>query len=687
MIYAAPETPVDEEALQEAAQEEAVEPTATPQPEETAAPGDAVLTEADVLGSIAMEAVSETPELTVRAYDYVEGVLSQATPFFTLEGAPEGADYSYAVAAEGSDRVTLKGDTFAVTQSGDYTFTFYLQNALGEVVDTSAPYHVIVDFSQAEQDSQAWMYAGNTKLYGTLSSLLRQAQGGETVYLLTTDVIALADTAALEAVTLAADPDRFGSEYGVIVSQTNPDGESQSGTVYVWLGVDVEPLELARDVAGAAPFTLTGVSLGGTALTDGAWVNGKGAIAFTVEDPDTANTYEYQISLDGGVTYQAIAPGDTLSGLSTPPTTRTAAYSVVFLAIDADEPGNTASLSLTLYYDNEAPVLLCKAGTDYTLNFYAGDAISGFSTSQKNVTFNGSATTPTWSAQLTLRGQNVYAYAVQYRGAGVIPAGSLGVRDQAGNVTLWGEAITITQSTGSGGTGAASGGSGASGGGSSGGSTRTVSHSASDYTTVTAYNGVELVVETGTMSTLTIGEQTLNLSLALDGSQPAPEGFDPAFHATFTDWNADNATLDAADTVDTLVLTAAEDALPSGGYGFVWTFDGSVYKKLAASGIDYLVLQVGDQVAALSTAGFSAGIRYNMYRAAGVASKAFTYTVRMTDTGALSLQVSVDGQTYSLTDDETSEFYYYNVYCGTVDMLSHPFGQQNIQGSAEGRQG
>lgn len=37
---------------------------------------------------------------------------------------------------------------------------------------------------------------------------------------------------------------------------------------------------------------------------------------------------------------------------------------------------------------------------------------------------------------------------------------------------------------------------------------------------MTAYNGVGLVVETGTMSTLTIGEQTLNLSLALDGSQP-----------------------------------------------------------------------------------------------------------------------------------------------------------------------
>jgi len=198
-------------------------------------------------------------------------------------------------------------------------------------------------------------------------------------------------------------------------------------------------------------------------------------------------------------------------------------------------------------------------------------------------------------------------------------------------------------------------------------------------------------VENGTMNTLTIGDQQLDLSLKLDGTTPT-DGTEPAFKADFVDWKGGSGTetTDAESddsAVDTLVLTAADATLENGDY--CWTFDGSVYKKLAASGIDYLVLNVGDNATALSTAGFAAGIRYNMYRAAGLASKEFIYTVRMNaSTGSAQLEVTVSGETYALTSDQTSEFYYYDVYTGTMDMLNRPFGQEGVQGTAaDGRQG
>ena len=108
----------------------------------------------------------------------------------------------------------------------------------------------------------------------------------------------------------------------------------------------------------------------------------------------------------------------------------------------------------------------------------------------------------------------------------------------------------------------------------------------------------------------------------------------------------------------------AEDA------AFTWDFNGTVYKKLAASGIDYLVLQVGDQVTALSTAGFAAGVRYTMYRAQGLSSEAFDYHVAMTEEGETTLSVTVAGETWLLTEEEGGAFYYYDVYTGTLEELA-----------------
>jgi len=427
------------------------------------------------------------------------------------------------------------------------------------------------------------------------------------------------------------------------------------------------------DNLSGSTITAFKAKIGDSELTDGMWINGTEPITFEVEDTVAPNTYTYQVSIDG-VNFSAFTEGDALTLESS-----SIFFTVYFRAVGADNPvDNVKTISYPLYYDDESPVLLCEASTESRLTFYAGDSFSGFYTDgdeeHRNVSFDGGAT---WMASLSLYGQNVYTYAVQYSGAGTIPAGTLAVRDKAGNIAIWGEDITITGS-GGGGTGTGTG-SGGSYSGSSGGTTsRTVYYASSTYDTVTPYGGVDLVVETGTMQTLVIGDQDLGLTLYVGGGAPAGD-VQSTFSAGFTGWNtSEAATTDAQEdtTVDTLVLTASDASTGEEGYEYRWTFDGSVYKKLAASGIDYLVFSADDQVTALSTAGFTAGIRYNMYRAAGLASKSFVYAISMGDSG-LQVQVTVDGDTYTLTDDENGDFYYYDLYTGTMDMLQLPFGQES----------
>jgi hypothetical protein len=308
---------------------------------------------------------------------------------------------------------------------------------------------------------------------------------------------------------------------------------------------------------------------------------------------------------------------------------------------------------------------VCKATEDGTLTFYAGDTGSGFG-SQKNVTFNATASPIPWTARLSAQGGGVYTYSVRYSRSGRIAAGTLGVRDQAGNVSVWGEDIEIIIRGG----GGMPGGSGV--GGRGGG--RTVFHSASTYENVTIYGGVDLIVETGEMTVLTIGGG--GLPLYLKGSAG---GETEPFTAQLCTWG--KSIEDTGETsADTLVLTAADSTSLQGGC--TWVFNGSVYKQLSASGIRYLVFSDGQRTVALSTAGFAAGVRYNLYRMAGLASKAFNYMVQMNTQGSFALNVTVDGTTTALTGDSQSEFYYYNILSGTLDLLKQPFVQAEGQNTA-----
>ena len=88
------------------------------------------------------------------------------------------------------------------------------------------------------------------------------------------------------------------------------------------------------------------------------------------------------------------------------------------------------------------------------------------------------------------------------------------------------------------------------------------------------------------------------------------------------------------------------------------------------------MLQTGDQVTAISSAGCIAGTTYTLWRTQGIPSREFTYQVRMDGAQETALLVSVRGDMYALTADTQEDIYYYDVYTGTIQLLDEPFGTQ-----------
>ena len=136
----------------------------------------------------------------------------------------------------------------------------------------------------------------------------------------------------------------------------------------------------------------------------------------------------------------------------------------------------------------------------------------------------------------------------------------------------------------------------------------------------------------------------------------------------------------ALDAPDTLVLTAQLDPAFTGEYAYIWRFNGVVYRLLFNSGIEYVVLQVGEHVAAFPTAGFTAGTAYTDLKAAGISTRKFDYTIWMSGStldaaaGEMAAEVSVEDEVYPLADDETQSMYAYDLYYGPLELLDYAFG-------------
>jgi hypothetical protein len=182
------------------------------------------------------------------------------------------------------------------------------------------------------------------------------------------------------------------------------------GLTYVWVGMQLDGGDTALLGAAASTITVTGVDINGLApATDPAatpvWFSAGDGVAIHYDDTIADNEYTYDVSIDGGVTYlsQGLAAGFTLGDLGL--TAQSTPYAMAFRVNDADDAANSAvSQVYYVYYDDVAPVLLCKAATDNTLVFFAGDSLSGFSddATVNNVTFTASSTVD-WVAKLTDR--------------------------------------------------------------------------------------------------------------------------------------------------------------------------------------------------------------------------------------------------------------------------------------------
>lgn len=614
--------------------EPAVEPTATPTAEPAAEPTATPTSEIAPVPTEQPEVLPE-PELLVAAVDYTPDTLSDAAPTFILSGIT-GANWYYAVSVDDAAPMALVGDRYTATASGTYTLRFYMMDDEGQTLATSAPYTVRLDFTtESSIRKQAWMGNpdGSGPVYGTLEGLLALAPTGSTIYLLTGDIIILSGGASqLSGVQLAADPGVFAtSSCAVRVTTQSPLDGSAGLFVYV-----------EEVTAGEETATLT-LQAACDQVLDGSWLTT--APTFTLSsDVELPQGWTWAVRYDGG------APV-TLAG-NTFTAQEEGAYTLTFVVLDGAGQVAASTQDVTLRLDTTPPLVQATAGANLTLTVTASDAVSGID----GLSMDGGSS---WYP-VTEMGEGVWGLTFTAAQAYTFAPGTIVARDGAGNLAAYEKEVTLQSSQGrpSGGF--------SGGGGSS--STVATTHATSDTTAVVAYDGVELVVADQPMSSLVMGETELELFLRPDESLLAllGEDYQPAFTATLSNWMEG-----ASDTPDTLVLAVSqEDLAQAEDAAFTWDFNGTVYKKLAASGIDYLVLQVGDQVTALSTAGFAAGVRYTMYRAQGLSSEAFDYHVAMTEAGETALSVTVAGETWPLTEEEGGAFYYYDVYTGTLEELA-----------------
>ena len=614
--------------------EPAVEPTATPTAEPAAEPTATPTSEIAPVPTEQPEVLPE-PELLVAAVDYTPDTLSDAAPTFILSGIT-GEDWYYAVSVDDAAPMALVGDRYTATASGTHTLRFYMMDGDGQTLATSAPYTVRLDFTtESSIRKQAWMGNpdGSGPVYGTLEGLLALAPTGSTIYLLTGDIIILSGGASqLSGVQLAADPGVFAtSSCAVRVTTQSPLDGSAGLFVYV-----------EEVTAGEETATLT-LQAACDQVLDDSWLTT--APTFTLSsDVELPQGWTWAVRYDGG------APV-TLAG-NTFTAQEEGAYTLTFVVLDGVGQVAASTQDVTLRLDTTPPLVQATAGANLTLTVTALDAVSGID----GLSMDGGAS---WYP-VTEMGEGVWGLTFTAAQAYTFAPGTIVARDGAGNLAAYEKEVTLQSSQGrpSGGF--------SGGGGSS--STVATTHATSDTTAVVAYDGVELVVADQPMSSLVMGETELELFLRPDESLLAllGEDYQPAFTATLSNWMED-----ASNTPDTLVLAVSqEDLAQAEDAAFTWDFNGTVYKKLAASGIDYLVLQVGDQVTALSTAGFAAGVRYTMYRAQGLSSEAFDYHVAMTEEGETTLSVTVAGETWPLTEEEGGAFYYYDVYTGTLEELA-----------------
>lgn len=358
-----------------------------------------------------------------------------------------------------------------------------------------------------------------------------------------------------------------------------------------------------------------------------------------------------------------------------------------------DELGDIvdASDTYTLYLDHTLPevVLSVDQEVDYTLHIDMSDGMSGLS----GLTLDGGAS---W---IDLNGADSESYTVCEKRT--FEAGMIQVRDVAGNTWISTERYELTKipSVGSGG-----------GSGDAGNSTAAKQHAAADENESGAeYDALSMQISDEPMHALNIDGQTLKLTLELANAEgfDIPEGYQPTFTAELAEWAedmsliADDMQPETIDTKkDTLILTAVTEENLGDRFEYRWKFNGEVYRLLANSGIRYLALQIGEDMAVFPTDGFVGGTKYTELKMLGISTRKFDYTVAMrfdldpdripklsesdfSENCDMAIQAEVENIKYVLSDEQKGEMYYYDAYLGPKDMMYVPYGAYKTQKLAD----
>ena len=500
-------------------------------------------------------------------------------------------------------------------------------------------------------EGPAWYWDGTQKYYGELEALLLLTE--ETIYIASDELFTLTGEAAQMAqeADLALDPDVFPEEeqYVLWLSDIGPAGETEEDTLYLWAGKEEDaPPEPSPTPEPTAPTEIEAELLVVPEMyRAGAWSSTAPSFTLTAV-PDTLEGYTFAVSIDEG-DMQAVESPFLFSSEGQ--------HTLTFALIDPDGTQVARSAAYTVWLDTAAPEAQAQFDLQTgILSITASDATSGVDA----ISLDGGKT---WQP-MTAAEDGSFVYSAPLTAQ--VAAGDLMVRDATGNCWQSAESYGMPGGMGGnfGGMGGSFGGSFGGGGGSSG-TTRTVSHSSGSEEEATAYGAVALEVEEGSMFVLTLGGETLPLTLALDYEAGGVEDTATTFTAELAVWNGTGEDED----YDTLILTARDDGAES-PYAYRWDFSGDVYKTLFNSGVQYLVLRVGDRVTALSTAGFTAGTAYNALKSEGAASSEFAYSLWMGDPDpALEMEVEARGERYLLEAGE-GDMYYYDVYTGDMDMLN-----------------
>lgn len=513
-------------------------------------------------------------------------------------------------------------------------------------------------------EGPAWYWDGEQKRYGELEDLLTLT--GETIYIASDELFTLTGEAALLAqeAEFALDAEVFPEEeeYILYISDVGPDGETQEDTIYLWAGKEEDAPPTPTPSTEPEPTDPVEIEAELLVVPEmyraGAWSSTTPSFTLSVV-PDTLTGYTFAVSVDDGEEQAVESPCVFATE---------GQHTLVFYLIDASGAQAARSTTYTVWLDTAAPEAQAQFDMQTgTLTVTATDALSGVDA----ISLDGGKT---WQA-MTAAEDGTFVYSAPLTAQ--VAAGELMVRDAAGNCWQSAESYGVPGGMGGdfggmGGFGGGGFGGGSFSGGGSSGTTRTVSHSSGSEEEATLYGAVALEVEEGDMFVLTLGGEELPLTLTLDYDANDSEDAYSAFTAELAVWNGEEGDEADNEDLDTLILTASADA--ESPYAFRWDFTGDVYKTLLSSGVQYLVLRVGDRVTALSTAGFTAGTAYNTLKSEGAASSEFAYSLWMGDPDpALEMEVEARGERYLLKAGE-GDMYYYDVYTGDMDMLNAAFG-------------